>query len=193
MILLSPMLFAQSQKVLIRLKSATTGANIPGESILIFKDPGNSNVPTGNTASQFYTEIYDVTYNFSNDYLTGLDRRLENTNAYPISGVISFRKNKGKLSKTFFEYNSTGTHFKEIEINYVKFNGEGYINYMTYKFKLGFVKAVNEAEDLIEQIDLVVLGVWIQYEIFLPNGQMGTPVSYGWDITTKATWDGTVN
>lgn len=179
MLLLSPSLFAQTVITLIALKDAQTGKYLEKETLLDL-----SNILEMNDKG--YIEIFNVSYNFSNDYSMP-----NNINVFPVSGVLSFQKAKSKSSTIFYGNNVTGKHFSDIEIRLLKRggeNGQQLQNFMTYKFKIGGVKAIADAGNLIEEIDIAIGSAWIEYKPTLPNGSLGTAISYGWNFITKAPW-----
>ncbi|MBA4850399.1 type VI secretion system tube protein Hcp [Emticicia sp. BO119] len=177
MLLLSTTLFAQTITTLIKLKG-TDGNYLPKETEI---DLGNDN---------HYIEIYDLSYNFSNELFV----QVNNPNVFPVSGVLSFKKLKSKSSPVFYRYNVTGNHFSEIEIRFFKRggnNGQQLLSFMVYKFKICAVKAISDGNSLFEEIEMAVGGAWIEYTPSLPNGTLGTPTSYGWNFIKKRVWNGT--
>jgi type VI protein secretion system component Hcp len=173
------MLFAQTVITLIKLKEAG-GNYLEKETELDL----SHNPETGENK---YIEIYNVSYNFSNEYLL----QLNNTNVFPVSGVLSFQKAKSKSSLVFYRLNTSGKHFSDIEIRFFKRggeNGQQLLNFMTYKYKIGGVKAISDGLNFTEEIDLEIGAVWIEYKPTLPNGDLGTAISYSWDFKTKAPW-----
>jgi type VI protein secretion system component Hcp len=183
MLLLSTKLFAQSITTLIKLKEASGGKYIERETEIDL----SHNPETGENK---YIEIYDLSYNFSNELLV----QFNNPNVFPVSGVLSFQKLKSKSSPVFYKYNVTGSHFSEIEIRLFKkggANGQQLLNFMVYKFKIGAVKAISDGNNLFEEIEMAVGGAWIEYKPSLPNGTLGTATSYGWNFIKKQVWNGT--
>ncbi len=170
MLLLSPMLSAQTVRTFIKFTPSPGALAINGESVV-----------NGYTD---YIEIYGFNYNFSINPAK--------PNAVPVSGTLSFQKPKSKSSPRFFAYNATGAHFTEIEIKLVKQGGGGgqqLLNFMTYKFATGFVTSIADKNDFSEEIDIAVGKAWVGYKPTLqPGGTLGDPISYGWDFITKTTW-----
>ncbi len=183
MLLLSTKLFAQSITTLIKLKEALSGNYLPKETEIDL----SHNPEAGDNK---YIEIYDLSYNFSNELFV----QFNNSNVFPVSGVLSFKKLKSKSSPVFYRYNVTGNHFSDIEIRLFKkggANGQQLLNFMVYKFKIGAVKAISYADNLTEEIEIVVGGAWMEYKPSLPNGTLGPAISSGWNFTKKQIWNGT--